>query len=174
MFSPNTFLNNCFNKLVCCVGRVEGESMIGENLPGKPLLVLSLEDSTCFSCFGVSFGSSLDEICQVLSNDFFGPAGISNTLSVFPFSSSVLEKIEGEALTLWVFGRNHGSIRAELPTQWRTCPVAMAAPAPAAFRDLWAMWTCLMSSASADQLVLRGSACDFYKRYSLQASNLSG
>lgn len=61
--------------------------MFGENLPGKPLLVLSLEDSTCFSCFGISFGYPLDEICQGLSNDFFGPAGISNTLSIFFLSS---------------------------------------------------------------------------------------
>lgn len=112
--------------------------MIGENLPGKPLLVLSLEDSTCFSCFGISFGYSLDEICQGLSNDFLAQLEFQTLFqsSFFPFSSSVLEKIEGEALTLWVFGRNHGSLRAELLTQWRTCPVAMAAPAPAAFRDL--------------------------------------
>lgn len=45
--------------------------------------MLSLEDSTCFSCFGISFGYSLDEICQGLSNDFFGPAGISLFQSSF-------------------------------------------------------------------------------------------
>lgn len=62
--------------------------MFGENLPAKLFSMLSLEDNTFFSCFGISFSYSLLEVCQVLSNDVFGPAGISDTPPVvFLFSS---------------------------------------------------------------------------------------